>query len=196
MQRWCGWYIARGQRLLVTRGMNSKHCAWRGGCFQLTNWWLITSVNLIHFQITVPKGWGSYINICVCVQCVYVCMYMHVWIGIYIFIYTHILLINKDEDRMSMIKDCTLHLVLQYWNILQEWGSISVWVVLLLTSEELSFLGWWSTGDQDFFSSISRRCELCLFFTNFHATELRQASGKLISSIVKLWLVPGNICWI
>lgn len=27
---------------------------------------------------------------------------------------------------MSIIKDCALHLVLQHWNILQQWGSISV----------------------------------------------------------------------
>lgn len=51
---------------------------------------------------------------CVCVYSVFmhVCIRMRieVYIFIYKFIYAHMLLINKDEERMGIIKDCALHL--------------------------------------------------------------------------------------
>ena len=75
----------------------------------------------------------DHILICVCTciyvfvyACVYTQVYKYVYILIYKFIYAHILFIIKDEDRMSIVKDCALYLVLWCWNILQEGGSISV----------------------------------------------------------------------
>jgi len=48
-----------------------------------------------------------YLHIPVCI-CLCVCVY----ILIYKFIYAHILFIIKDEDRMNIVKDCALYLVL------------------------------------------------------------------------------------
>jgi len=61
----------------------------------------------------------DHILICVCTciyvfvyACVYTQVYKYVYILIYKFIYAHILFIIKDEDRMSIVKDCALYLVL------------------------------------------------------------------------------------